>query len=196
MNFDITIVASHHRTPIVTNYISGIHHFMNFTPDYQLESNFNPKHGGYVRNHIGAMRCFRGHQDALKNVLTHSNKDFFLVMEDDAVTNTHDWINILENSIKNIEDHDLITLHARQYTLSGYSKYADVGYGRSLYKVAVPRTWAVASLAYVIKREACNKIIDAVYDGLPLDLFLYFECKYALLDPSCFNHGNVKSLID
>jgi hypothetical protein len=169
---------------------------LNYTPDYELPTDFQPKHGGYVRNHIGALRCFRGHQDALKLALNNSAKDYFLVFEDDASMNTNDWSSIVNNCLEHMENFDLITLHARQYALSGYEKFADVGYGRSLYKVTVPRTWAVASLAYLINRKSCEKIINAEYSGLPLDLFLYFECNYALLDPSCFNHDNVKSLID
>lgn len=196
MKFDIAIVASHHRKPIVTHYISGIHHFLNYTPDYDLPVNFQPKYAQYVRNHTGALRCFRGHQDALKLVMQNSSKDYFLVLEDDASTNTREWIKIIDNCLDYMHLFDLITLHARQYSLSGYEKVADVEFGRSLYKVIVPKTWAVASLAYIINRNACQKIINAEYDGLPLDLFLYHECNYGLLDPSCFNHENIKSLID
>ena len=188
--FEIVIVASDNRKPIITEHLKNTPHRISITPNYELPVNFKPKVVGLVENHLGAYRCFRGHQDALKISIAED----VLIFEDDADPNTSNWMDIISHPLicKNYQDYEMISFHGRQHNLVDFEPSLIPGYVR-------PKkdTWIVAALAYMVNRKCIKKLLSYEYDGLPWDLLLYRTLSYCLLENSCFNHNRSKgSLID
>ena len=188
MDFDIIVVASHHRKPLIIDYLKDIPHKVVYTPDYELPVGFVPSIGGLVQNHLGAYRCFRGHQDAISKC----KKDMVLIFEDDAVPNNEKWLSIIIDGVFLLNEFEMVSFHSRQYNIEQFLLVCD--------KYIKPRTkdvWIVAALCYVLKKKSFDFILNAKYMGIPYDLLLYRNFSYCLLEPSIFDHNcSEGSLID
>ena len=194
LNFDIFVVASKKRPSLVTEYLTKIEHTVYYTPDYDLPQNWevNPNYLNYVENHIGAYRCFRGHQDVLKMM----TKDMALVFEDDAVPNRNDWLEIANKSIKMLEQFEIVSLHGRMIMgIKNKVVLDDLNFVElSPVKFDVYKNRKVflkksfGSLAYLIKKNIAQRIIQKKYEGYPMDLYLMNEFCACILEPSPFDH--------
>jgi len=193
-NLDIVVVANNKRPSLIVEYLKGVPHFKSITPDYPFPPGWapDPDKADYCGKQIGAFRCFRGHQEALR----HSSKDIVLVLEDDAVPNRNDWLSVIETSSKILPQYDIVSLHGRE--IAGIANRVPfeglefVELEPSEFRTAAGRIHRVkkafGSLAYLIKRETIPKIINDHYNGLPMDLYLLNCFKACILSPSPFNH--------
>lgn len=170
---------------MVLRALEGIGHHLSSTPDYELPPDFNTGIHLADYNQVGAYRCFRGHQDAI----SLAAGDPVLVLEDDAVPNTPDWLRIVESAAADVDDVDIISLHGRGFDPSRFERRATIA-GRDL---LVPRFWCgpvrvFGSLAYLIRAPAAQRLMAMRYDGVPVDLLLPNRFKFCLLHPSPFDH--------
>ena len=188
-NFDIVIVTSAKRKPLITEHLVGLGAIISVTSDYELSPNWQPKFGGLVGNHLGAYRCFRGHQDAIAK----STKDAVLVFEDDAVPNKQAWLKVVNDSVKLLAEFEMVSLHGRNFL----PEIFDAVNNDFIKPKNKGSEWIVAALAYLISRRIIDKLMKYEYNGMPWDLLLYRELNYCLIKNSPFNHDRTEgSLID
>jgi GR25 family glycosyltransferase involved in LPS biosynthesis len=191
-NFKIVVVANKHRKALALDCLRDVLCEVNYTPDYELPKDFKPRQdsAGLVNNHLGAYRCFKGHQDALEKC-----DGAALVLEDDAVPNTDKWLEICDVASKLIKEFEYVSLHTRQIDLTNFNDFDFDGIN-----YLVPKhksVWAVATLAYIVSDEARKKIISWRYEGWPLDVLVYRNLNYCVVHPSPFDHITSQgSLID
>lgn len=193
---EVIVVANHKRKPLIVDHLQGIEHTIHYTTDYDLPEGWKPKPGneGLIQRHERGYRCFRGHQDAHKLI----EGQHALILEDDAVPNRSDWLDVVTVSESLIDGFELVSLHSRGYDLQEYDRVSDWDIGELRFFVPrIPRTWIVATLAYIIRKDAVDLVGEAEFDGFPLDLWVYRRLNYCLLHPSPFNHDMREgSLID
>jgi len=199
MDFDIVVVANHHRKPLVIDYLKGIDYKISYTEDFNLPVGWQPKkeYEHLVRTaagHLGHHRCIKGHHEALKL----STKDRIVVMEDDAVPNVDNWMEYIERSVKLLDRFEIVSCHGRS---ADYSKFNQEGFfGKSSLYVPKDTTsyrYVLGSLVYSIKKEHIPRILSHNYDGLPMDIFIANKFYFAFLGPSCMDHNRSQgSLID
>jgi hypothetical protein len=173
-----------------------------WTTDYKLPEDWKPlpEYGSLVHNQVGHLRCWRGHQDALKMFLA-SNHDAALVMEDDAWPNTNLWTTVAATSLKMLGEFEAVSLHGRAFRSIDFDEYPLHPKPVTGRKVLVPKTqgqtWVQGSLAYLMRRDAAERWVNDTYNGYPADLYLCNRYKFALIDPSPFDHNRKHgSLID
>ena len=190
----IVVIANHHRDPLIETYLRDIEHATHFCEDYDIPQGAILD-TGLVNNHIGAFRCFKGHQDALAIELEKNTKENILVLEDDAVPNTVAWLDICHAAELLTTQFKYVSLHTRQFDLAKYEK-RDID-ATAYYVPMESGLWAVATLAYVLSPEACREIIGWSYTGIPLDVLIYTTLGYCVVSPSPFDHNRSGgSLID
>lgn len=192
MDFEIVVVATHHRKALVLDYLTDVPHQISYTPDLELPDGWSPQpiFAHLVGNQTGAYRCFRGHQLALEK----TTKDRVLVFEDDAVPNRPDWLDIAQKASSVLDGFEVCSLHGRRHNLKEFNAFPT--HGITFYTPRKNNVWVVGSMAYLIHRPAINRLLKMEYDGYPSDLVLAHRFKFAILDPTPFDHGNARSLID
>lgn len=199
LSFDIAIVANHHRKALIVDHLQDIPHFISYTADCDLPIGWEPKPEyshlvQHMRGHTGAHRCIEGHKSALKMC----SKEIVLILEDDAVPNQNNWLDIVAKSIPLLQSHEMISLHGRNADFKVFNKihfHKDI----SLYvpKDETSNRYVLGSLAYIIKKKDINKIYNHNYNGLPMDIFIANCFNFCFIDPSPFNHDRSQgSLID
>ncbi len=193
MDFDIVVVASKNRKILISDYLKGIPYQISITPNYSLPKNFKSKIQTLVQNHLGAYRCFRGHQDALRM----SRKENILILEDDAVpivSNQKNMLNNLYEGVELLNHFDMVSFHGRQFKSSHFKVV--VGNSKFL-QPTLFEPWVVAALAYMVNRRSIKKLMSYKYDGTPWDILLYRNFRYCLMKESIFLHDRQEgSLID
>ena len=197
MNFDIIVVTNHHREALILEYLKDIPHKKSYTPDYELPEKFKPDVVGFVQEHChtGAYRCFRGHQDAIK-LCEHDNA---LILEDDAVPNTPDWLDIVKESVECLDEFELVSLHGRGFNRQSFVECKKIRPGNNMLTMRTKggAPFICGSLAYMLNRKMFSRILDHRYNGLPMDLFLYSKFDFCLLEKSPFDHDRrYGSLVD
>lgn len=184
---DVVVVANHHRRPLVVDDLRLVPHRLSFTPDAELPVGFRPTYLYDDYSPLGAYRCFLGHQLALAMASGRP----LLVLEDDAVALTADWLEVVRVSLPLLARFEVVSLHGRAFDRT---RLAPVGVlvGR---RVWTPRPDPLAevcrvlgSLAYLISEAAARRFHALRYQGLPVDLLLASRFRFALLDPSPFGH--------
>ncbi len=181
----IVVVANPHRPALVLDSLEGVGYQVHCTPDYELPAEFLTDIRLAAYNQVGAYRCFRGHQDAIGL----ASGETVLVLEDDAVPNTRDWLSVVESTSTSLTDVDIISLHGRGFDPARFERRAVVA-GRD---VLVPRFWCgparvFGSLAYLIRGAAMRRFMAMRDDGVPVDLLLPNRFKFCLVHPSPFDH--------
>ena len=197
---DIWVVACKHRPAVVLAHMGTVNHNVHWTDDYELPEGWkvNPQYGSWVNNHTGHLRCFRGHQDALKK----STADCTLILEDDAIPNNPEWTSIVAHSMTFLDKYEVISMHGRAWHPDAFNISEMRGPAVKIAEPKVQRSgsvWVQGSLAYLIRKDAKQRLIEKEYDGFPIDIFLCNMFDFALIHPSPFDHGSghvVKSLID
>lgn len=196
----IYVVATKKRPAIILEPLATIPHQVCWTTDYKLPEGWKPlpEYASLVQNQVGHLRCWRGHQDALKLFLDSTN-DAALVMEDDAWPNTPIWTTIAATAMPLLNEFEAVSLHGRAFRHEDFdARPLEPIAGR---QVLVPKnqgqTWVQGSLAYLIRRDAALRWVNDTYNGYPADIYLCNRFKFALVDPSPFDHNRVhRSLID
>lgn len=200
MNFEIVVVANHHRKPLILDYLNNIPHIVSYSEDCNLPDGWtvNPEYSHLVQHmhgHIGHHRCIEGHKSALKKC----SKDIVLVLEDDAVPNRKEWLDIAKNSIPLLSKHELVSLHGRSIDFKAFKKFPFCPKYKEIHSYSAKSgfRYVLGSLAYLIKMEYANKIYQHNYDGFGMDLLIANHFNFGLIDPSPFNHDRSQgSLID
>ena len=195
MNLDVIVVASHHKKALVLDHLQDVPHKVNYTPDYDLPPDFQSEVIGLVRNHVGALRCLRGHQDAIKLCDTEN----VLILEDDAVPNTNEWQDIVSDSIHLLDNFEVVSLHGRNFDRSSFENYEEIRPGNSFLHVPnkIQNIQVCGSLAYLLNRRSFDKMQSIIYNGMPMDLLLVNHFSFCLIEKSPFNHDRSEgSLID
>lgn len=202
-DLDVMVIATHHRPSIITDYLKNIPHYIHYNPDYNWENGL-PLIDDLVRmawNPLNMYRAFRGHVDVLKM----SNKEYTLVLEDDASPNRKDWFDIALCCDDILNDAEVASLHGREWSPRDpdYIKYPGsidkiVVYKNEEFCFTKPepmandqykRTWCLGScLAYVIKKEARSKLINYKYDGLPIDFIVPSKFDFYVLRNTPIDH--------
>lgn len=198
----IYVVATRKRPAIIVEALSAqnIPHHVCWTTDYKLEPDWKPEpqYGSLVHNQVGAMRCYRGHQDALRFFRDETpDVSMALVLEDDAWPNREDWTSVVISGVSIMNRYELVSLHGRAFRHEDFSVTNLPGGVNELMPLAQGQVWVQGSLAYLIHRNVVNKFIDAPYVGYPSDLFICNRFNFGLVDPSPFDHNRKHgSLID
>ncbi len=190
MDFEIIVVSSKNRKALTDKWLKDIPHQVSLTPNYELPKNWEPTVHGLVNNHLGAYRCFRGHQDALRKGI----KDNILILEDDAIFNVSNWLSIISDSVELLGHYELVSFHGRQFdsnyfeSVPGFDEYLTPN---------CSNPWIVAALAYMVNRKSVKRLLAYKYDGTPWDILLYRNFHYCLMEYSIFEHDRSEgSLID
>lgn len=191
---DIVVVASRRRPPLVLDALAAHPHRVSWTPDYPMPAAVTPHPlaaSVYIVNPVGAYRCYRGHQEALKL----ATKDAILVLEDDAVPNRPDWMDVARRGATLLSRFDVVSLHARE---ARHVEATIPHEGLAFHTLRVTRRirlfrsarmrWCQATLAYLITRRAAARLVDRPWDGLPLDHCLPNEFEFCAIDRSPFDH--------
>lgn len=201
-DLDIVVVSNRHRPALITDYLKNIPHQVSYTEDFEIPDGLDISNFNYLNNStIGAYRCFKGHQEALKL----SSKPYVLVFEDDAVPNKQNWLDAVDFGIDLLERFDVVSLHGRN--MRGVVSVAKAKNWRYVCLKNVNQhikaeknffgKWALGSLAYIVKRDLANQLIASTYDGLPMDLLLVNRFNACVFDPSPFDHDRKHgSLVD
>jgi hypothetical protein len=198
ISIELVVVACRKRPAIVLPYLENVPHRVHWTTDYELPEGWKiaPAYSSYLRHekqYVGHLRCFRGHADALKDV----QANVALVVEDDAIPNRPDWVQIVAQASRHMEEFDVISLHGRSFHPEHFTAHDEHLGVKFLTPNEGGQRWVQGSLAYLIRKDAAHIIIDHMYDGYPIDIFLCNEFKkFGLITPSPFDHGHSRSLID
>jgi hypothetical protein len=199
LDFDIVVVANHHRKALILDYLKDIPHLISYSEDCDLPSGWavKPEYDHLVRHmhgHIGHHRCIEGHKKALQMC----KKDTMLVIEDDAIPNRDDWLDIAKHATTLFKHHELVSLHGRNADLGVFKKLAFLP---NIFNY-VPKDkssfrYVLGSLAYLIKRKDIDKVYKHNYNGLGMDLFIANNFNFCFIHPSPLDHNRSQgSLID
>jgi hypothetical protein len=191
------VVANHHRKALVLDYLHNIPHKVSYTLDYELPENFKPEVFGLVQPHchLGHIRCFKGHQQAIKLCDT----DNVLIFEDDAVPNIDDWHQIILDSVHLLDHVEMVSFHGRDYARSLYENFEEIRPGNHFIKPLedIGRICMHGALAYMVNKRTFDKILSWKYVGKPIDVMLVNKLSFCLLENSPFNHDRSEgSLLD
>ena len=202
----ICVVATRKRPAIIQEALQSglVPHSMCWTTDYRLPEGWKPldAYGSLVQNQVGALRCWRGHQDALKHFLEQpSHIDCALVLEDDAWPNRPVWSTICALAMNYLDEFEAVSVHGRAFRHEDFDSRPLDPKTLTDRNILVPKaqgqTWVQGSLAYLIRRDVAQRWVDDTYNGYPSDLYLCNRFKFALVDPSPFDHNRKHgSLID
>ena len=188
---NIIIVANHHRKPLITEHLKSYQHHVHFCADYDLPPGWVDRHR-LVFNPTGALRAFRGHQDAQAACETAS-----LVLEDDAVTQTFMWPLVALAAFAYLDAFDWISLHGREHLRQDFTKVADLGHGYGLWTNNHAYGINGCCMAYWTKAPTAAAFRKTQFDGYPADHYLWQRFNAAIVDPSPFKHDRSQgSLID
>lgn len=189
---DIVVVSNVHRPALIAEFLKGLPHKISLTEDYELPDGFVPTTVGLVQPscHVRHLRCFKGHQDAIKK----ADEGPVLVFEDDAVPNVSDWHSQVVAALPLLDKFEMVSFHGRGYVEKLYEEKVT-----GFLEIIEPkdRKWVVGALAYLVRLDAVKKILTWVYDGTPIDILLYNELTFCMMTNSIFNHDRSQgSLLD
>lgn len=191
---EICIVASRKREPLITKYLEPGSYKISYTPDYALPMGFKPHPTQFLsQNELGACRCFRGHQGAIKMI----EGDCALIIEDDAVPNVENWMMIVNIAEGLLDSYQIISLHGRR--IEGIT--GSIGMDGMNFKLLKPvekkhpivnqtikLKWCIGSLAYLIRRDAMDRFLNTEYFGMGVDLFIANHFNFCVIETSPFDH--------
>lgn len=191
-NIDIFVVANPHRKPLIAPYLKGLDATIYKTPDYTVPKKWksDPK-WQYIYNAQGRkganghLRCNTGHQDCLKK-MAHNKA---LMLEDDAVPNSKGWKALVELSIPLLEKYEVVSLHGRLMRMREWKKFRHAGH--TFLEPCEQKTGNVfccGSLAYLITKDAGQKMIKLPFTGMPQDMTICNKFTFCVLKNSPFNH--------
>jgi len=180
---DIIVVANRKRKPLVVFHLTGLNYKVSYSEDHNLPEEFKSEWIGLVMPtcHLGHMRCFKGHQKALSEIVN----DCALILEDDAIPNTGIWIQKIYDAIALLQRFEIVSFHGRSYQEELFRPVIE---NPEYLEPINPPVWIVAALAYLVKKETAEKLLQHQYNGKPWDVLLYQHYSYCVLKNSIFNH--------
>lgn len=196
IGIEIIVVASRRRKPVVTKYLTGLPHSVSWTPDYPFPEDWkiSPEYEGLNKpeNVIFDYRCFRGHQDAIRQ----SKEEVTLIFEDDARPIRWDWISLVQGARSLSGKYEIVSLHATSFDRAHFTPVPCKGVGEFLLPkdrwkaphAKVSMFWALRSVAYLINRAGKEKFLSQSYEGLPVDLFIANRFAFCVISESPFEH--------
>jgi hypothetical protein len=178
----------------VLEHLAGVAHRVSCTPDYPPPARVRRHPMArclYVVNPLGAYRCYRGHQDAL----ALASGDAVLVLEDDAVPNRADWLDVVGAAMPLLSRFEVVSLHAREaraidetIACGDHSFHTLLPTTRRRLLRSVRMRWCQGALAYLISRSAADRLVARPWDGLPVDHCLPNEFRFCVIGASPFDH--------
>lgn len=168
------VIASIHRTPLITPYIGHLNPIVSLTPDYPMPA-------------CGHCRCFRGHTNALKAYMTDETA---LVFEDDCkVDESKPWKEVIVAASDMVASgqFEILCLHGRGFDFRKFIQFPQGGF--NWLKPNTRDRWVLGTLVYVIGKKAAKQFIDNEFyrHGTNIDVFLWsYRFDFALLDPRQF----------
>jgi len=181
---DIIVVATHKRKSLVISHLSGLDYKISYSKDHNLPDGFKSEVIGLVMPtcHLGHIRCFKGHQEALSKV----EDDYALILEDDAIPNVGTWVQKIYDAITLLQRFDIVSFHGRSYQKELFKPVIE---NPEYLEPINPPIWIVAALAYLVKKETAEKLLLHQYNGKPWDILLYQHYSYCVLENSIFDHN-------
>jgi hypothetical protein len=160
---------------MIAPFLKGLDHEIYMTPDYLLPEKLEipPQHRGLTCNLQNHMRCCYGHRDVMRAM-----GDEALIMEDDALPNCSNWLEICMEARKLLDEFAIVSVHTRDKLESVWTKRPFMD--RNIWIRG--GGWGVGSLAYWIRKETAKHWINRPFDGLPMDLGLFHIAKEAQPD--------------
>jgi hypothetical protein len=188
-SFDIIVVASHLRPPLITEHLNGIEHQVWWSKDYDTPEIKKSKRAEALPmpDGHGPYRCFRAHQDAT----LLAKKDAMLIFEDDAVPSHPDWLEVAERSIHMLDKFQIVSLHGRhQQGVSAQVTSRGVAFNilREVKVNGVVMISQLSALAYLIRPETAAKLRACQWEGFPYDFVICNDFSFCVLSRSPFNH--------
>lgn len=186
MDLDIIVIANTHRKALIVDYLKSIPHKLVLTPDINLPQDWKPEVAGMACNQVGAYRCWTGHQMGCNMVTS----DFALILEDDAVPNTNNWLDICSKSVAALQEYDTVSLHLREMILDE-GNYNQVSFNSLNFLTPNKNRgdmWGCGSLAYLVTRQMAQTLTSIPYNGYPMDMFLLNRTKTCIIINSPFDH--------
>lgn len=191
---EICIVATRRRQPLITKYMELNSFKISYTPDYPLSKGFKPDPVRFrSQNELGAYRCFKGHQDAIKMV----KQKYALIIEDDAVPNVDNWLDIAEKAVESLTIFQIVSLHGRRVE----KRQEPIRCANQIFNTLLPiekkypitdkpiqLKWSIGSLAYLIRRDSMYKFLNTEYFGMGVDLFIANHFTFCVIETSPFDH--------
>ena len=167
---------------------------ISYTPDYPLSKGFKPDPVRFrSQNELGAYRCFKGHQDAIKMV----KQKYALIIEDDAVPNVDNWLDIAEKAVESLTIFQIVSLHGRRVE----KRQEPIRCANQIFNTLLPiekkypitdkpiqLKWSIGSLAYLIRRDSMYKFLNTEYFGMGVDLFIANHFTFCVIETSPFDH--------
>lgn len=142
---------------------------------------------------INAYRCFRGHQMILNRV----QDQYALVFEDDAWPNHPSWRKFVVAAIPLLQRFQVISFHGRAIIPKNPFMHKDRQYVQPSMDPGRGFVRCFGSLCYLVRRRVARLIAGRAWERLPMDLLLCNEYRFAVMEPSLFNHDRRHgSLID
>lgn len=186
---DIVVVANRHRPERVTASLAGLRHWVSYTRDWALPR-WIP-HPIVQRlpplNWTGVLRCYLGHRQAFRL----GKAPALLVLEDDAVPNRGDWLDVVRVATDTLDDFEAVCLHGREADpIRTTERRGGVTFhvlGSSDGEPLVVKALG-ASMAYVIRRTVAERIGRRPFDGYPMDLLLVNGLDMPVIAESPFDH--------
>ena len=192
--FDIVVVASKHRPPIITEYLDGLDAVIHWTTDYNLPPGWKPSEFWRpldIGNYTGTLRNYNGCRDALAK----SRRDITLMFEDDARPNRPDWLEVCRKAAGMLDCCDAVCLHGRnpyepqiEATALGLDYYSLPKRRYERLGEAREYRWSLGSLAYIGWTRKLREAFAPEYSGCGVDILLPNVLHVLLLQPSPFDH--------
>ena len=187
--FDIIVIASRHRPPIITQHLRG-------TPYQTWHGEDYPKPDIKVAPRAqvlglptgaGPYRCFRAHQDATKL----AKADAMLMFEDDARPINGRWKRIAAEALPLLNRYEIVSLHGRDqaniiksHPAAG-TRFNVLG---PIDKGGIQMVWQLGALAYLMRQETAAKLRALAWDGFPVDLVICNDFSFCVADYTPFRH--------
>jgi len=196
-SFEILVLGTRHRPILTGECLEGVDHRVVINEDDPL-ARPRRRHPSLrrIRNlkPLGVYRCYRGHQ----RVLERSEADHVLVFEDDAVPNRKDWLEVAHRARELLDRFEVVCLHGRRLKPEHLATSHSLGELR-FWELAprklrrgpfAPRAAVCkgCTLAYLIRRDAAQRLARREWDGLPVDWVLPNEFRFCVLEASPFDH--------
>lgn len=200
LEFDIFVVANPHRSPLVAPYLKDLEAYIHITPDYTVPKNWKShKDWQYIykahglKGANGHLRCNTGHQDCLKKM----KKSYALMLEDDAVPNRKDWLDVVKSSIGLLEKYEIVSLHGRLLRNKQWDEFRHNNMVFLKPNVIQKDVFCCGSLGYLISKSSANKMIQFPFTGMPQDMTICKKFTFCVIKNSPFDHNRKQgSLIE
>lgn len=204
---EIYVVGCNRRPGLVLPYLADQSHHLHIGTDYDLPADAVPMRADYDSGSpwLGNYRVFRSHQDICKKFLKTGSK-FCLIFEDDAVPNTADWVQVVNDACESMRPGvDILSLYGRNFKPHRFETVYTLGKRKVLQlRADVPQSEADrggrhhvhGSLAYILTRKGAKKVSELPWRGIPCDCdFWDLVSNFQFIHPSPFNHDRTTGSI-